>query len=170
MTTPTKDQLVAILREAIRGVLDHTPTSVSEGNYLDAIDALEATAHIAEEQASVQEPQKPFLYGIQDRDGNPYLSEQCVGENASDIFSEVEDANNDYPEGEDQFKVVPLFTHPSQDALDAARYRFLRDENNWNDELDETWTLLTEVSFSEFDALIDAAIAQSKEAKPCPTE
>jgi hypothetical protein len=50
----------------------------------------------------------------------------------------------------------------AQTALDAARYRWLRDENNRvKDTVDNNWEGLGELSNSEFDKAIDEAIAQS---------
>lgn len=50
-------------------------------------------------------------------------------------------------------------------VIDAARYRFLRNEDNWCDDT-RTWVELGALTMTEFDEFVDAkisSIAQSKE-------
>jgi hypothetical protein len=44
---------------------------------------------------------------------------------------------------------------------DAARYRWLRDDDNWGDDADHRWEMLGEKSCKDFDAAIDAAMGES---------
>ena len=47
-------------------------------------------------------------------------------------------------------------------AIDAQRYRFLRDENNWGeDSAPNSWEILGESNGSEFDAIVDAKVAEN---------
>jgi len=46
--------------------------------------------------------------------------------------------------------------------LDAERYRFLRDEDNWGEDSGEdTWAILGEYSGEWFDQVVDARIAKA---------
>ena len=51
---------------------------------------------------------------------------------------------------------------------DAARYRYLRDEDNWGDDSGEDsgedcWAILGEVSWEAFDEIVDSRMAKEKE-------
>ncbi len=60
--------------------------------------------------AAQGEQDKPFMYAIQDEDGNAYFSEHCVGPVHGDLIDEIEHLNDDLPEGaEDKYKIVPVY-------------------------------------------------------------
>jgi hypothetical protein len=71
-----------------------------------------------------------------------------------------------YCDGADNCEPIPLYTHPTPDAADAARYRWLRDTMYAQDIVIGEARVVLDVtgacqSSAEFDAAIDAALASA---------
>ena len=81
---------------------------------LDTIDDLraklaEANARVEQAQQEMVSADKPFIYAIEDSKGNWKDGERCVFGDAASAIDEVELLNDAFPEGDIEYKVVPLF-------------------------------------------------------------
>lgn len=58
--------------------------------------------------APFQPNANPFIYGIEEPDGTPYMAEFCVSSDPGLLADEIRDMNADIPDGEPKYRVVKL--------------------------------------------------------------
>lgn len=86
---------------------------------------------------------KPFMYGIQEPDGSPYMEKGCVAPTTVDLQPEVDGINSQQDPEDGLYRIVPLYTHPApitpqvaalqeaEAALEVAIARMTKDAPNY---------------------------------------
>jgi hypothetical protein len=68
---------------------------------------------VARELLALREASKqPFMYGIEEPDGTPYMDECCVGVKVSDIDDVISSLNDGLDDDQIPYTIVPLFKTP----------------------------------------------------------
>jgi hypothetical protein len=84
-------------------------------------------AELQEYRKAAATKQVPFMYGIEDPDGNAYLDENCVGRTVSDIDDTLMCLNDGLDDDQFPYVIVPLYRceHPAPAGMKDHQIREL---------------------------------------------
>ncbi len=90
---------------------------ICQGKGLEYRIAAEKRAEKAEAELAALAAQKPFMFGIINPSGEPYMDEMCVASDPGVLEDAVWDLNDGLADNEPKSRVIPLFTRAAPSAV-----------------------------------------------------